>query len=418
MKQPTQLLNTNSFVTNPRNASRPLHGCVLLVVAAFCVCPDARAVSPAPDGAYPGDNTAEGAGALFSLSSGVNNTALGTQALFHDTNGSFNSATGAFALFNNTSGSSNTADGFQALFSNTGGFRNTATGTGALFRNNASYNTAVGWGAMFNDTTGDLNTADGAKALNHNTNGFRDNAVGYQALLSNTSGFYNNAVGVDALILNTAGAGNNAVGDAALANNVTGNGNTAIGDLAGLSVTGSGNVCIGADVLGAAGENNVTRIRNIGTTPQNTGIYVTLDAVGGRKLGYVNVSSSRRFKEDIRPMDNASEAVYALKPVHFRYKKQFDPDPTMHFGLVAEDVEEVNPDLVARNARGELTTVRYEAINAMLLNEFLKEHEKVQRLETALAALNNRLEQQDAKIEKVSAKIELTRASPAVAENK
>jgi endosialidase-like protein len=116
--------------------------------------------------------------------------------------------------------------------------------------------------------------------------------------------------------------------------------------------------------------------------------------------------SSQRFKDQIKPMDKASEAILALKPVTFRYKKELDPESTPQFGLVAEEVEKINPDLVARDAKGEVYTVRYDAVNAMLLNEFLKEHRKVEKLEAALKAVTERLKEQDAKIDKVNAKVD------------
>ena len=185
-----------------------------------------------------------------------------------------------------------------------------------------------------------------------------------------------------------------------------------MGSAAGVNIAGSGNVVIGAGVGGAANDNNVTRIRNIGNSAQDTGIYVTLDAVGGTKLGYVNRSSARRFKEDIKPMDKASEAILALKPVTFRYKKEIDPERTQQFGLVAEQVEKVNPDLVARDAEGKLYSVRYEAVDAMLLNEFLKEHRTVQNQQKEIDALKAELREQKALIQKVSAQLEVSKAAP------
>jgi hypothetical protein len=213
----------------------------------------------------------------------------------------------------------------------------------------------------------------------------------------------------------------------ALQDNFTGNRNTAIGLSAGLFITGDGNVCIGESVTGVDGESNTTRIRNIGSTAQDTGIYVTVDAVGGNKLGYVNLSSSRRYKEEIKPMDKASEALFALKPVNFRYKREINPDRAERFGLIAEEVEKINPDLVSYDSGGKPVTVRYESINAMLLNEFLKENRKVQRLEATVARqqedfrastakqekeirdLTASLKEQAAKIQKVSAQLEFSK---------
>ena len=199
-------------------------------------------------------------------------------------------------------------------------------------------------------------------------------AAGFQALLSNTTGNHNTADGDNALVHNTTGILNTAVGGHALDQNVTGSSNVALGFQAGFNITGNGNVCIGENILGLAGESNVTRIGNIGSTAQANGVFVTVGA--GGKLGFQ--VSSRRYKDDIKPMDKASEALFALKPVSFRYKQEIDPARSPDFGLIAEDVATVNPDLVARDEEGKIVTVRYQAVNAMLLNEFLKEHGKVE----------------------------------------
>ncbi len=415
--------------------------CLALTVfalACFALLPAAQAVNPAPDGGYPGGNTAEGQAALLSLTSGGYNTAVGWFSLRSETTGNFNTgvgagtlllntaeqntATGTAALLSNTSGSFNTANGAFALFSNTTGSNITAIGSHALLSNTADENTAVGSGALASNTTGTQNTAFGVNALTNNT------TVG-----ANGSGA-NTAVGAFALSANTTGGANTAIGYAALAQG-NGGANTAIGDLAGLNITGNGNIDIGFHEAGVAGENNTTRIGNIGATAQDTGIYVTLDAVGGTKLGYVNLTSSRRFKEDIKPMGAASEELFALKPVNFRYKPEFDPDRSERFGLIAEEVEKVNPALVARDDKGNLTTVRYEAVNAMLLNEFLKEHRaflkeqrKVDEQQATIAQLKSTVAQQqkgmDAlaasvkeqalQIQKVSAHIELHKPAPRV----
>jgi len=403
-------------------------------------------------------NTASGLQSLFNNTTGFDNTAVGFDALFSNTTGDSNTATGYFALFNNTTGDRNTANGFQALFHNTTGDDNVANGYQGLFSNttgsynaangdNALYsnttgqnNAANGFEALYNNTTGDLNTANGGTALYNNTTGSNNTANGFRALFSNTTGGLNTANGYYALYRNTTGVSNAANGAYALFNNTTGDYNTAdgygalynntgpyntaLGGLAGYNLTnGSGNVDIGVFVYGVAGEGNTTRIRNIGSTAQNTGIYVTLDAVGGTKLGYVNLSSSRRHKEQIKPMDKASEALFALKPVNFRYKPEFDPDRAERFGLIAEDVEKINPDLVSYDSEGKPVTVRHESINAMLLNEFLKEHRKVQELEATVAEqhkgmevlaaqLTARLEEQASQIQKVSAQLELSKPAP------
>src|SRR6516162_4772333 len=319
----------------------------LLVFGGLALSPMAEAVSPAPDGGYPGSNTAEGDNALLTLTTGANNTAIGFDALVCNATGDFNTAEGSGALLLNTAGSSNTANGNNALFHNTTGFQNVATGVQALFSN---------------------------------TTGFHNAAAGFQALLSNTTGNHNTADGDNALVHNTTGTLNTAVGGHALDQNITGSSNVALGFQAGFNITGSGNVCIGQNIFGLAGESNVTRIGNIGSTAQPNGVFVTVGA--GGKLGFQ--VSSRRYKEDIKPMDRGSEAIFALKPVSFRYKREIDPARSPDFGLIAEEVATVNPDLVARDEKGKIVTVRYQAVNAMLLNEFLKEHKTVQEQGTTI----------------------------------
>jgi len=379
----------------------------------FALSPKAQAVlpPPTPDGAYPGHNTAEGLGALFNVTTGGFNTAIGEHALFGDTAGTANTAVGAFTLAATNPGSQNVAVG-QGTLGNNIGSDNTAVGYKALVRNTTgSGNVAIGFTALQSNTTAGVTTTDGTSV-----------AVGYQALNSNTVQD-NNAVGHQALLNNTTGLYNNAFGWHALINNVTGTDNTAIGDAAGSAITGFGNVCIGASVTGVSGENDTTRIRNIGNTFQNSAIYVTLDSVGGTRLGYVNLSS-RRYKDDIKPMDKTSEAILALKPVSFRYKKEFDPSHGPGYGLIAEEVEKINPDLVSHNDKGEVMTVRYDAVNAMLLNEFLKEHKKVEKQQASIAELKKEigtlvatLKEQATQIQKVSAQVEMSKPAAKVVNN-
>ena len=194
--------------------------------------------------------------------------------------------------------------------------------------------------------------------------------MGLNALYSNSSGFYNNALGAFALFSNTTNIGNNAVGYGALYDN-TGALNIADWAFAGDQLTtGSGNVCVGAEVHGVAGESNTTRIRNVGSTAQDTGLYVTVNAVGGNKIGYVNSASSRRFKEEIEPMEKSSEALFRLNPVNFRYKHEFNPDHAERFGLIAEEVDKINPDLVSHDTEGKPLTVRYEWSTRCCLTSF------------------------------------------------
>jgi Chaperone of endosialidase len=356
---------------------------VLLTLTLFCcaLLPKVRAVVPAPDGGYPGGNTAEGQNALFSLTTGGFNTAVGFLSLRSDTTAGFN----------------------------------TAIGAGTLAANTAARNTATGAGALLSNTTAPGNTADGAFALLSNTTGADNTAVGAGALFMNTAGSYNTAVGVDALHI-TSGDGNTACGWGALFNINTGTFNTALGVDAGSNLTtGSNNIHIAN--LGLAGDSSTTRIGSIQTKTFIAGIRgvttVNPDAIpvlidSADQLG--TMSSSRRFKKQIKPMDKASEAILALKPVTFRYKSDKTNRP--EFGLVAEDVAEVNPALVVCDEKGEIYTVRYDAVNAMLLNEFLKEHRKVEKLEATVADLIATVKQQAAQIQKVNAQIETRKAAP------
>ncbi len=377
----------------------------------------AQAVSPAPDGSYPGRNTAEGDSALFSLTTGLDNTAIGSGALFDNTEGDLNTATGASALAANTTGGNNTATGVQALFSNTTGGKNTATGVNALFSNTGDENTASGFQALYSNTYGGSNTATGTEALLSNTTGFFNTATGLRALPTNSAGSANTATGVDALLSNTTGNFNTATGFNVLTSNTTGSSNIALGTNAGSNLT--------------AGDNNIdasqtnTFIAGIYGATIAKGINVVVDSTG--HLG--TKGSAERFKTAIKPMNNASEALLALNPVTFCYKKEIDPESTPQFGLVAEEVAKVDPDLVARDAAGKIYTVRYDEVNAMLLNEFLKEHRQVKEQAALIAqqqknfeaqraqikALTAAVKEQESRIQKVSAQVELNEPAPQVA---
>jgi hypothetical protein len=379
MYQPIQLTNTIPSLRNLINSSPSQCGFLLvplgLALAWFALSPAARAVSPPPDGGYPNGNTAEGDNALFSLTTGTNNTATGFDALLSNTTGNDNTANGAFALQSNTSGIENTAHGANALM---------------------------------NNTTASCGTANG-----------------YDALRSNTTGGNNTATGWGALELNTTGGHNTANGFEALYNNKTGGNNIALGYLAGYNLTsGSNNIDIGnkgvaAEVntirIGTAGKQTATYIAGISGVTVPTGVGVIIDTNG--RLG--TTTSSERFKDQIKPMDKASEAILALKPVTFRYKEEIDPEGIPQFGLVAEQVEKVNPDLVARDDQGKVNTVRYEAVNAMLLNEFLKEHRKVEELESKaekqealIAQQQKQIETLSAGLQKVGDQLEASKAAP------
>ena len=346
------------------------------------------------------ENTANGYQALFSNTTGLNNAASGVSALYSNTTGMGNTANGSFTLHSNTTGDFNTATGAGALLSNTTGDDNTASGRAALSNNTTgAWNTAVGTFALYTNTSGSENTANGALALQWNTTGDANTANGIGALTNNTTGSRNTANGLVALQTNTTGSGNTADGDRALWNNATGSNNIALGSLAGSNLsTGDYNIDIGNP--GVAAEANTIRIGNEGnqaatfiagiTGTAVVGNPVTVD--GNGQLGVV--VSSERFKDQIKPMDKASEAILALKPVTFHYKKEMDREAIPRFGLLAEDVEKVNPDLVTRDSHGKVYTVRYDAVNAMLLNEFLKEHKKVDAQQATIIQLKSTLAQQ------------------------
>ena len=350
---------------------------IAFMLSCFGLSPKVLAVVPAPDGGYPGGNTAEGDNALFSLTTGASNTAVGFHALFSNTTGNNNTATGVAALGSNTTGNGNTANGFGALLQDTTGSSNTAVGFGALFANTTGFeNSATGWKALFANTTGFHNTSDGFSALSRNTTGNHNTANGDEALGSNTTGNFNTTDGAHSL-----------------ENNVT---------------TANNVICIGIGVNGA----NISNSCFIGSVFGQTssgGTAVFINSSG--KLG--TITSSRRFKKEIKPMAQASEGLFALKPVTFRYKKGIDPQGIPQFGLVAEDVEAVNPDLVVRDKEGKPYSVRYDAVNALLLNEFLKEHRTVQEQKATIAQLKQDFAEQKRQIEaltaglqKVSAQIE------------
>ena len=446
--------------TTCRNVStlqpmKTMHRLFLTVVSLSIIGFKSQAVIPPPDGDYPGGNTAEGHNALFSLSSGAYNTAVGFLSLRANTTNNFNTAIGAgallantadgntaagtAALLSNTTGTQNTAVGELALLSNTVGGGNTAVGSAALSNNSSNYNTAMGSFALNANTSGFQNAAFGSSALSFNQDGFDNTAVGSEALSTNTAGQQNTGVGAGALLFNSTGADNTAIGHSALFHNTVGGQNTSVGISAlGNNTSGSNNIALGTNAglnsttgnynidignAGVAGETGTIRIgdeNHVGATfiagiygMPVSGLAVVMDSSG--HLG--TTGSSSRFKKEIRPMAQASEAILALKPVTFRYKKKIDPTGTAQFGLVAEEVEKVDPDLVVRDKDRKPYTVRYDAVNAMLLNEFLKEHRafleeqaKVERLEKQVGALA-------AGFQKMSAHLETTRTAPQTAAN-
>jgi trimeric autotransporter adhesin len=356
------------------------------------------------------DNTAVGYDALSSNTSGGYNAAYGYEALVSNTTGGHNVGVGLQALALNTTGSYNTAGGYAALYSNTAASGNTATGYFALFYNTAAGSTATGYEALYANTTGAQNTAAGYQALYANTTGANGTATGYLALSSNTNGQYNTAYGSQALrdntgsdntasgseslLSNTSGEANTASGTFSLLYNTTGSGNIAVGYQAGLNIaTTSNNIDIGS--AGAAGDNGVIRIGAAGsqnsayvagiygvTTGASNAVPVLIDSNGN--LG--TVSSSRRYKEDVQDMADASTGLMRLRPVTFRYKQAYaDGSKPIQYGLIAEEVAEVYPDLVARSADGQIETVKYQVLDPMLLNELQKQNERIRSLEERLA---------------------------------
>ncbi len=339
------------------------HPSLWLLAAAICLCP---AAAKAQTG-----NTATGTAALSSNTSGDYNTADGFYALSENTTGSFNSASGAFALFSNTTGSSNTATGYIALNSNTGGGYNTATGHSALYANTGGgFNTATGYAALYYNTTGGYNTAIGPYALSENSTGGYNTAIGPNAAYENTTGLYNTATGYQALNGNTTGSNNTAIGADALAK-IVGNNNIALGANAGSATqTGSHNIYIGNPGV-SAGENRVTRIG----PPQQTktfiagitGVPLSGATVVVRSTGQLGVvASSDRYKQDIAPLTGASQKLRQLRPVSYRYTAE--PDAT-HYGLIAEEVEKVMPELVVRDEEGRPESVQYLELIPLLLQE-------------------------------------------------
>ena len=442
------------------------------LLACFGCLPQTNAapeVIPPPDGCYPGFTTAEGCQALRSLTGGSANTALGWRSLYSATDASFNTGIGAGALVLNT-GDSNTAVGAAALLLNSIGVQSVAVGAAALVFNNADDNTAVGYQALNSTVNAVTNVAVGTFAGQNNDSS------------GNGTADFNTAVGGFALRDNVNGTRNTAVGAGALEPMLGGNDNTAVGELAGSNYTGteSNNVCIGSGTEGTAGESNAIRIGEASTSggitianPSALANAISIGAsmsTGGIQmltlLGFASVSigdnfsttagasscfvggifnqtpvagshavvvgpnnkladatlSSRKFKKDIAPIDKLSEGVLALRPVTFHWKSDNTNEP--EFGLVAEEVADVNLDWITRNPQGEVTGVRYETIPILLLNEFLKEHKKVEEQQANIAELRStvgvltaQLKEQAAQIQKVSAQIEASKPAPQIVAN-
>src|SRR6267142_93491 len=369
----------------------------LSALACFAFSPQMRAACDSPDPGCPGGNLAEGFLALGSLTTGFYNTGIGTYALLSLTDGNFS----------------------------------TATGAGALFSNTGSENTAVGAGALFSNLDGSDNNAVGAFALFTNAGGSFNNAHGRDALL-NSTGDQNNAMGDDAMFFNTTGSFNTAVGDDALDNNVDGSSNVAIGDEAGTGLGPSVNNCI---AIGAPGDGPFATFDNtcfigsiFGEAVSDPGSQVPVFVDQFNNVGVFN-TSSRKLKHDIHPMDKASETLFQFKPVTFKYNS--DWKGMTQYGLIAEEVAEVDPQLVVHGKDGETMAVHYEQINNMVLNEFLKEHKKVEEQQANIAELKStvaqqqkgmqvltaQLKEQASQIQKVSAQLELNKRAPRTVAN-
>ncbi len=409
---------------------------VVVLIAYLESQQNAHAVSPPPDGCYPNFTTAEGCNALLGLTTGAGNTGLGWYALLGDSTGSFNTGVGAGALDLNN-GDSNTAVGAAALLLNTVGQENTAVGTDALvFNDSGIFNNAVGAFSLYNNIDGSANNAFGLEALSHNISAMDNTAIGVQALflndmtgfalangntavgnevlLNNIDGSSNSAVGFQALSNNTAGMDNTAVGTDALDQCIDGSSNVAIGDEAGTAVVSGNNViCIGAGVAGEDVSDStwIGNIYGVATISGTTAPVVVSDT---GQLG--TVVSSERFKKDIASMDKSSEAILSFRPVTFHYKT--DSKDTPQFGLIAEEVAKINPALVLPDKEGKPYTVRYDAVNAMLLNEFLKEHRKNEKQEETIAELQKQVAALTAGLQKVSDQLELSKPAPQTVLNK
>jgi hypothetical protein len=336
-------------------------------------------------------NTAFGSGALLRSTTAYNNTGIGLDALVYNTTGGNNTATGANALFSNITGNANTASGYEALYFNT----------------TAEENTAAGYESLYSNTTGNKNTASGALALVANTTGSYNTASGYQTLTSNTDGIRNTATGDWGLYSNTHGIDNTADGHDALHSNTVGSNNIGLGANAGFNVTsGSNNIEIGNQGtssdhgtirVGTSGSQSATYIAGI-SAAQVTGAAVYITSSG--QLGVL--ASSERYKTEVAPMGASTEKLQALRPVSFHLKA--DPNGTVQYGLIAEEVDKVYPELVIRDAAGRIQGVRYEELGAMLLNEVQKQRRMNETQASEIRDLKNLMIEMQAGLLKLQTK--------------
>jgi len=352
------------------------------------------------------NNSVFGNYSMASNTTGGYNMATGNWALYANTTGIGNAAAGAYALYSNTAGSANAALGDAALYSNTSGIDNTAAGSEALYSDTTGeFNTATGFGALYYNAAADYNTADGFQALYGNVYGSYNAAVGYQALYSTgeESGFngYNTAMGSYGLYSTTTGDYNVGLGYSAGYTNATGSNNIAIGYEAGYSNATDANYNI--DIGNEGNASDIGGVIRIGDSNQ-TAFYApaAYALVSGGEPAYIlsngqlgYEASSIRFKKEVRSMGDVSNAIYRLRPVTYRYK-QPEPDGSqpIEYGLIAEEVAKVYPDMVVRDAHGQIQTVEYQKLTPMMLNELQKEHRlldaeqaKIEQLEKQLAAL-------------------------------
>jgi hypothetical protein len=345
-------------------------------------------------------NTAMGSNALVHVKldeSGCHNTASGEDTLYSDTSGSYNTATGFSSLFSNTTGSNNTAAGYESLYFTSTGGDNTAGGYQSLYKNTTgSYNTAAGVGALYDNSTGDYSTASGYYAL-HNNNGASNTGSGYESLYANKSGANNTANGAHALASNTTGSDNVAEGFHAGYNLTTGNNNIDISN------------------VGVAAESGVIRIGTTGTQTKThiAGIYgtsVSGSAVMVNSSGQLGVVvSSERFKTDIAPMGSDTAKLQALRPVKFHLKT--DPQGVVQYGLIAEEVAKVYPELVVRDEAGQIDGVRYDEMAPMLLNEMQEQQQVIAAQSAQIAAQDQRAAAQDAKIARLQEQLSSIQAA-------
>jgi hypothetical protein len=339
---------------------------------------------------------------------GSYNTAHGYLALSSLSNGYVNTAIGAYALQSDTIANNNTAIGYSALDATTTGGDNTATGAYALFNTTGTFNTATGDAALYDNITGSYNTAFGAEAMQFNTLGYYNTAIGYQSLGSNATGGQTNI-----------GYYNTAIGSQSLGFNTTGDYNIAVGYNAAANVSGghSNNIHIGTE--GASTDNGVIRIGGntaLGDPATQTQFYASgignanvsgVPVVVNTSTGQLGVaSSSRRFKEDIQDMSDASDGLMRLRPVTFRYKQPFDDGTKpIQYGLIAEEVAEVYPDLVAHSADGQIETVKYQVLDPMLLNEVQKQNHHAEQQDETIRRQEEQVVKQQEQIRSLEARL-------------